>query len=539
MKMRHPIATISRDKSKIAICYANYSDRSRMVKLGAKWNSIISCWMMPLSSISYHLVVDSGIHVDVDLKKHMDLIINKKSNNTVTSNKTVDEIIQDTPFILKPYPHQLGWMRFFLENKNKALFLGKVGTGKTKPAIDCCMAVGAKKVLVVLTLEAMHEFKLKIENDSIYEPVLVRGTPKKRREILSDNMHDAYLVTYGTIVSMQVELIKFGFDAVIFDEIHKLKDVDTKCSPAAFNIASSIPNRIGLTGTPVANCRSDIFGLCKIIDPSHFGLNKYSFDAKYLVQIPQYIRDKKGKKIKIAPKTIGHKNTEEYERKMAKVGLVYSLDDVADLPAAIEMPVHIELGKNSKLAYSSIVEACRKGGNGNGASLVFDLQRFLSKSDEKVSLLLSKLENLPNEKVLMWARFTDTINFLGELMAENGIPFTIFDGKRNDLRITSDFRESDIPVNGKPHVLICQVQKGASWEVPNAKYAIFYELDSSHINFVQMKGRNRRLKGSEKRAVVYVYLLCKHTIDESIKHTVERKGFVEKEALKYAYGPLE
>ena len=75
------------------------------------------------------------------------------------------------------------------------------------------------------------------------------------------------------------------FDAIVFDEVSKLKNPSGKRLKALRKWAAAIRIRIGLTGTPTANNLMDIFGPADMLRPGILGKSFYQFRKEYFVAL--------------------------------------------------------------------------------------------------------------------------------------------------------------------------------------------------------------------------------------------------------------
>lgn len=528
LEMVKPRAYLSNDSSKIVITKTSYEDRHLLKNIGATWNSRSYCWGMPISKIALKACVDAGFEVDA-------LLFSFVGYNQDDVKKFSDKIHKKENFKTQPYKHQEKLVDLFLSER-KVFFLCEVGTGKTKAAIDSAIAIGAKKILVVTPACVMDNFEKEVKVHSDYDAVVLRGSVSHRKKLLAANHHHCYIVNYDVLNKLEKELIDSKFDIVIFDEVHFLKSAQSKRSKSAYKIAQNIQNRIGLTGTLIANGLQDAFGPYKVIDSSYFGANYNVFKSRYLL-MGGYDAGFGGTQV------IGYQNQLEFKKIISKNSLKFGIDDVTDLPEKIEMPLYFELDVESKKVYKNVIKEQETEYTPTSAiDKTMKIQRVTSgklfdhfESNEKINLLLNQLEGLSNEKVVIWCRFTDTLRFISNALNKIGIPSITYDGANNDKNVVFDFNNATV-TNGLPYVMLAQVQMGVGWEIPSSKYAIFYEMDYSRINYVQAKGRNRRLKGSDSGSVVYMYLLAKGTIDEAIYKTLQSKDFTAKEALEYVEG---
>jgi SNF2 family DNA or RNA helicase len=77
--------------------------------------------------------------------------------------------------------------------------------------------------------------------------------------------------------------LRLDFDAVVFDELTRLKDPSGKRFKALEKVVDAMKIRWGLTGSFTSNGLEDCFGQCKIVDASLLGRSKGAFLQQYFV----------------------------------------------------------------------------------------------------------------------------------------------------------------------------------------------------------------------------------------------------------------
>ena len=80
------------------------------------------------------------------------------------------------------------------------------------------------------------------------------------------------LTTYETLKNYQHSFRQIDFSAVVFDEIQKIKNVQTLVSLSARSVKADF--RIGLTGTPIENHVVDLWAIMDAVVPGRLGTLK-------------------------------------------------------------------------------------------------------------------------------------------------------------------------------------------------------------------------------------------------------------------------
>ena len=108
------------------------------------------------------------------------------------------------------------------------------------------------------------------------------GTPAQRKAALNSNAR-IVVTNYDNIQWLAEQ--KLNFDAIVFDELTKLKNPSGTRFKALFKVMDPITVRWGLTGSFTSNGLEDVFGQCKIVDQSLLGRAKGAFMQQYFVLI--------------------------------------------------------------------------------------------------------------------------------------------------------------------------------------------------------------------------------------------------------------
>ncbi|MCC8192388.1 MAG: DEAD/DEAH box helicase [Ruminococcus sp.] len=143
----------------------------------------------------------------------------------------------------------------FLTQHPRAVLSMDMGLGKTAVIIEALNRLGVRRALVVAPKRvALTVWKEEANkwNDP-HEWTVIKGTPSQRAVLWSRK-------TARTVCSYEqlAEALTLDFEAVVFDELTRLKHVTSKRFLYALGIRSTI--RWGLTGTLLPNGAIDLFG---------------------------------------------------------------------------------------------------------------------------------------------------------------------------------------------------------------------------------------------------------------------------------------
>lgn len=170
-------------------------------------------------------------------------------------------------------------VQFCKTHKNGILSVD-MGLGKTASILhyidylrpESLLIVAPKRVAETTWLQEAQKWELFPIAEKM---IIVSGTPKKRADALADSMHPYKIISRDNLKDVQ----NSKFDLLILDELTSFKNPLSKrtkyvCSVEAWQ-------KIGLTGTFLANGAIDIFGQCVSVDIDLCGGNFYAWRAMY------------------------------------------------------------------------------------------------------------------------------------------------------------------------------------------------------------------------------------------------------------------
>lgn len=156
----------------------------------------------------------------------------------------------------------------------KAILADEMGLGKTIQAIELInQCSGIKRVLVIcpafLKLNWLNELNTWLDRSMSFR--IVSGTKRGKIE-------GSVIVNYD-ILEKRIEDLEGGFDLVVVDEAHYLKDETTKRARAVRKLVSRSNRVLLLTGTPITGKTKDLYVPLSLTGA--WKENKYSFEREY------------------------------------------------------------------------------------------------------------------------------------------------------------------------------------------------------------------------------------------------------------------
>lgn len=407
---------------------------------GCRFNKQISRWEAPLGQYE-------RITAELDNLKVSSAVAQWMSDE-IQLRKKVEFLQSDAYYELTDYSPKLPLM----SHQKKAFELhricngsanyGEMGCGKTASAI-CALhwyieTGKVKYCLVVCPKSVVKSWEEQIQMFSNLTYIALEGTMAERQKKLKLE-RDIYIVNYEGTWRMEEDLIKKGFNAMVCDEAHRIKNTQSSQSKSCYAIGDTTEYRIALTGSPVLNSPLDAYGLMRFIDASVFGESFYSFRNKYFLNV--------GNENSPIPIFVPRHNAEkEISDKMYSRAVRVLKDEVLDLPPAVHAPNRIvSLSEEQDKAYRDLQEKLCAEIAGNKQikishvlTLMLKLNQITSgwlkdpetgdihyfKNNPKFDELVDIVEEAGNQSMIIWAYYKADMklitNYFGRCQGRDG-----------------------------------------------------------------------------------------------------------------------
>ncbi len=181
-------------------------------------------------------------------------------------------------------PHQVDAALFAMQSplSDGVLLADEVGLGKTIEAglvLAQSWSERKRKILLIVTASLRTQWRSELE-EKFYIPSEIlesKNYNRKKKDRPSCNpfdVQDAVVICSYNFASKKMEDIRrIGWDLVIMDEAHKLRNVYKRGNVMGNNLKEVLHNRkkLLLTATPLQNNLMELYGLVSIIDEQVFG----------------------------------------------------------------------------------------------------------------------------------------------------------------------------------------------------------------------------------------------------------------------------
>jgi len=189
-------------------------------------------------------------------------------------------------------PHQIEAALFAFKSplSKGAILADEVGLGKTIEAglvLSQKWAQRQRKILLITPSSLRKQWSLELQEKFFLPSIILEAKSFnetiKRGNLNPFNQENAVIIcSYHFAKSKSPYIKKTGFDLVVIDEAHRLRNVYKTSSKIAREIKNAIQEypKLLLTATPLQNSLLELYGLVSIIDEHVFGdLN--SFKSNY------------------------------------------------------------------------------------------------------------------------------------------------------------------------------------------------------------------------------------------------------------------
>jgi SWI/SNF-related matrix-associated actin-dependent regulator 1 of chromatin subfamily A len=426
------------------------------------------------------------------------------------------------------FPHQEKGIKFLL-TKNNRILGDDMGLGKTLMSTIASIESGAEKILIVCPANAkinwFREVNAYIPEEDITIIKSGHWAPKKYTIINYDILKNFHTIIDGRKTYKDYEIIRHlddeGFDLIILDEAHMVKNPSSNRAKIINQISKNIKRRWLLTGTPLANRPMDFFNLLKICDsPVTASWKQYAFRYCDGKKFKKKLKNGNYRDIWI---TDGASNLEELHDRTKNLILRRKKDDHLDLPPKIVAPYYVEIddmGEYNRV-FDEYLEWAKSEGKRLGAGRhmveLIVLRKYLALEKTKQSIALAEQAIENGKKVIIFTNFTHSFD---TLMKHFGKLAVGHNGKMNGTQKQNSVDQ--FQNNPKIKVFVGNlISAGTAITLTEAEVVIMNDLDFVPANHSQAEDRAHRI-GSTSTTNVY-YPIVVGTIDEMMFKILEKK----------------
>ncbi len=491
------------------------------------------------------------LEVDATLVQwYEEAIAKQKEHLRITQQKDIDLPLEVTTHLRDYQRIGAKW----LSQVKRGLLYDDCGLGKTLESLVATKLIDAQSVLIVTLATAKWQWKDEIKHWLDEDAVIVEGTPQERLALI--NSDPKYLIIHYDILreaigkpatenrsaqkAKYLRLVRRKWDAVIFDEAHKLQGHSTskngsQQSKAASAVTRNVPHVFQLTGTPIWNMPSSEWNLLHILDPAIFPSYWTYVNTYFTVEETNWAKKVTGVKPAKAA---------EHKQLFARYAMGRHKIDVAqELPPKIYTTMHYDLSQRQWKDYKAIRDSLRLEYESdvrhfsNVASTLISMRKLCNNPEElglpydspKDAVLLELVENALTrvQKVAILCWHKGYAAHIQNILLKKKITSVLATGDtdaKERIEAVTAFQYAETPV------LIGTI--GAIGTALNLGYiteVFFAEKSWTPPENEQATDRFHRLTSTEP--VNITDIIGRGTIEQHIKEVVEKKSHLADETL--------
>lgn len=511
------------------------------IPAGRKYDKATCAWTVEKNHQNLSYLVKAGIGVDelMPLLKEIEKPLQKSDSN----DYRLPQIWGKTT----PYNHQIEGLSILEQNQSAALFWEQ-GCGKTLPVIKYLERAGTP-ALIVCPRNVMQTWFEQFERFSSVKPVIIRGTAKKRSDILSRCVRESaiaeiVIINYDILTSMLKQLQALYFPVLVFDESHYVKNGQAARSRAAHELSKKAVKKILLSGTPIGNGSMDIFHQFLCLDSAVLGSSFFAFRARYFRDKGfDFIKDGKVQRAydwRIRPEMI-----DELRQKIATRAQRVRKADCLDLPPKIFQRAYIDLTPEQMKVYGeienelvvmigdkeiSVRQIITKMGKLNQVcnGFLYSDDDEIMLNDNKVDELIDIWEIAGRPKMVVWTVYQVDVEKIVKAFNRLKVPVVQITGRNSQAE--NDFARNNFQESESTRVIVCNQQAGGvGITLTASSFVVNYSHNFSYIGRVQAEDRTHRI--GQKYSVTYVDMICEGTVEQDIIDALEAKRMEAEKVL--------
>lgn len=370
-----------------------------------------------------------------------------------------------------------------------------------------------------------------------------KGTPKKRQALAGTA--DVYVTSYETARIDLDYLVRLKPRSVVLDEVHKIKNGQSKASKACRKLASKANVVVALSGTPISHGPHDLWPALNAMDSLSFPsrdrwVNRYCLVERgwYKDEVlgldeqtePEFRRSMAGQMRRVAkedvlkdlPPKVYTTRYVELPTSQRKAYNDLSKKMIAELPCGDELTVMETLALYTRLAQlaSASADVTTQEDLDKDGNPVMRLDVTLKAPSWKVDALLDIMEERPGEPVVCFSPSRQLVNLAGESAKEKGYRVGYVVGGQGAQRQ----KDVDAFQAGELDLLCVTTQAGGvGLTLTRSSTAVFLSRPWSYIESSQAEDRLHRI-GSSGSSVEIIDVVASDTIDQYVRETLQSRA---------------
>lgn len=469
------------------------------------------------------------ISPSLNMKNIGDLKIEKLLKSIKKRRAVIPKTIDAT---LRDYQNDgYDWMRKLHESNLGGILADDMGLGKTLQTIALLTAINSGKKgrsIVIAPTSLTHNWLKEIKKFSPkLNAIIIEGTPKERKELLSNFKNGVILTSYGSF-RKDIEIYEnIEFLTAILDEAQHIKNNGTLIKKAVKKIKSF--SRFALTGTPIENSIFELWSIFDFVIPTYLH-NKEKFKNKYGKKIDQEMDGNSLVNLKkmIKPFILRRTKSEVLKELPEKIetNMILGMDSIqkkyylsylSQFKGELEECLEEDGFNKSRIKILALLTRLRQ----ICCTPELFIENYKGKST-KVEALIELLEELKSSghRVLVFSQFIKTFEIIKKQLDPKKITYFQIDGStkaKKRLEMCDSFN------GGEKDIFLISLKAGGSGlNLTGADVVIHFDPWWNPAVEVQATDRAHRI--GQDKVVQVIKFITEGTIEEKIIKIQENKS---------------
>lgn len=504
---------------------------------GYKWDDKNGGWIYPLSIDTYTIIRQEFRQLKGSEAVKNWVLAERAKESELLKNQKVDPdtIPLKTELAKRLYPHQKQGVYFMAQGK-LVINADDMGLGKTLQAITACEELEAKNILVVcpnnLKLNWQDEFTFWLNKESTVWGKKTKEGFAQNGGICIINYEAVWARDKAKFPNMIPQLLKTEWDAIIFDEAHRLKNVKAKHTIICKKLKTEV--KFPLTGTPIENKPDELFSILQLLFPKRFTsywrfvddwCNVEEFETKtgQKVKLVKGCKDPQGLHNLLKPHMIRRKKTE-----------------VLNLPGKVYKKIPVELYPADRKIYDDLIEKMIAELPDSGdivatpsilalntrlrqvaiSHKLLDSDKTKIKSAKIDALMELITDNVDYHKIVVYSTFRAAIDLIKPLLEAKKIKYVEYTGAVSQEQ--RQINKNQFQADQETRVFLGTIKAAGTGLTLTASDLLIF-LDREYNPALNAQAEDRADRIGQKELVNIWDLTVRDSIEEKIEKILGRK----------------
>lgn len=488
--------------------------KTKMKRIKPEWDDVRKAWKTKdldtaLEILQFFKEYRPDWEIDTTA---IDKAVEDRDVRNAELRKPIPEVEEQLDPKFKLFPYQNEGVRFLNKTNGNALIGDEMGLGKTLQTLAWCVSnnkraliVCPKNMRLTWVEEAMKFFPGYYSGKTAeLKAADIRKNKGQGPDLTNVNLAS---VNYQSVGKFEQSIKDAGFDVIVMDESHRVKDPKAQQTQKLLQLSQLFPHHILLSGTAIKNKKEELATQLAIVAPqmgiTAAQLKRMSYGQLKNVLHDVYIQRQKSNVLKDLPlKTQKNLNVE-------MPGLPAMPKFIAPGGGSTTYTVQDEDGNTYELNSEYVAKYRKKMADSKAIHTAEFVQNIIDDTDENVLV------------------FTESVQAAKEIVNALGpIALLHYGSMKDDDRekVKKDFMDPAQPYR----VLVsttASLKEGAT--LTKASTVVFNDVSWTAADMAQAEARTHR-PGQKKPVSVYWMTAAGHPWDEKLNAILRKKYLIHK-----------